>query len=78
MIRFLLRRLAWFAVTLFVVVAVSFFLMRAVKGGPFDAERTLHPAIERNIQARYHLDWPVWQQYLHYIGPLNLDERRAL
>jgi len=72
-IRFLLRRLAWFAVTLFVVVAVSFFLMRAVKGGPFDAERTLHPAIERNIKARYHLDWPLLAQFAQYVGPLNLD-----
>lgn len=73
MLRFLLRRLLWFAVTLFAVVAVSFVLMRQVKGGPFDGERTLHPAIERNIEARYHLDWPVWKQFLQYVGPLNLD-----
>ena len=73
MIRFLLRRLGWFAITLFVVVTISFFLMRAVKGGPFDAERSLHPAIERNIKARYHLDWPKWKQFLQYIGPINLD-----
>ncbi len=77
MIRFLLRRLLWFGITLFIVVAVSFFLMRAVRGGPFDGERTLNPAIERNIKARYHLDWPQWKQFLHYVGPLNLDEHRA-
>ena len=75
MLRFLARRLAWFAVTLFVVVTVSFFLMRQVKGGPFDGERSLNEAIERNVKARYHLDWPVWKQYLHYVGPFNLDER---
>ena len=73
MIRFLLRRLAWFAVTLFAVVTISFFLMRAVKGGPFDAERDLHEAIERNMLARYNLDWPKWKQFLQYIGPINLD-----
>lgn len=72
---FLLRRLAWFAITLWVVVTVSFFLMRSVRGGPFSTERALHPAIERNLRARYHLDWPLWKQYLQYVGPLNLDER---
>ena len=77
MIRFLFRRLFWFAITLFVVMTVSFFLMRAVRGGPFDGERQLHPAIERNLQARYHLDWPKWKQFLQYTGPINLDEKRA-
>jgi oligopeptide transport system permease protein len=75
--RFLLRRLAWFALTLLVVVGVSFAMMRAVRGGPFDAERTLHPVIERTLAARYRLDWPVWKQFLQYAGPLNLDEHRA-
>ncbi|MCA8980343.1 MAG: ABC transporter permease subunit [Planctomycetes bacterium] len=74
MLRFLARRLLWFAITLFVVVTVSFFLMRAVRGGPFDGERALNPAIEANLQARYHLDWPQWKQYLAYIGPFNLDD----
>lgn len=75
MLRFLLRRLLWFAITLLVVVTVSFFLMRSVKGGPFDNERALNESVERNIRARYHLDWPLWKQYLQYVGPLNLDER---
>lgn len=72
---FLLRRFVWFLVTLWIVVTVSFFLMRAVRGGPFDNERALPPEIERNINARYHLDWPLWKQYLQYVGPFNLDER---
>jgi oligopeptide transport system permease protein len=72
---FLLRRFAWFLVTIFVVVTFSFVLMRQVRGGPFDGERSLNPAIEANIQARYHLDWPLWKQYAHYVGPFNLDER---
>lgn len=77
MIRFLARRVLWFGATIFVVVTVSFFLMRSVRGGPFDRERNLDPAILRNIEARYHLDWPAWKQFLHYIGPLNLDIRGA-
>jgi oligopeptide transport system permease protein len=75
LIHFLLRRLMWFAITLFVVMSVSFVLMRSVKGGPFDNERALEPAIEANIKARYHLDWPMWKQFGHYVGPFNLDEK---
>lgn len=78
MLRFLLRRLMWLAITLFVVMGVSFFLMKSVPGGPFDGERTLDPQIEANIQAKYHLDWPLWRQFLHYVGPFNLDDERAL
>ena len=77
MIRFLLRRLLWFAVTLWTVVTISFFLMRSVQGGPFSADRALHPAIEKSLRARYHLDWPMWKQYAQYVGPLNLDKHGA-
>jgi oligopeptide transport system permease protein len=76
-IRFLARRALWFLATLLAVASVSFVLMRSVRGGPFDAERRLDPAIERNLRARYHLDWPVWKQFVAYVGPLNLDEHRA-
>jgi len=43
-----------------------------VRGGPFSGERALAPAIEARLAARYHLDWPVWKQYLQYVGPLDL------
>jgi oligopeptide transport system permease protein len=75
MLSFLLRRLLWFVVTSWIVVTASFFLMRQVPGGPFSGERTLTPEIEAQINAKYHLDWPAWKQYLHYVGPLNLDDR---
>ncbi|MFT5286261.1 MAG: ABC-type dipeptide/oligopeptide/nickel transport system permease component [Planctomycetota bacterium] len=71
---FLVRRFLWFLLTVWIVITVSFFLMRAVPGGPFDTDRTVNAAIERNMKARYHLDWPQWKQYLHYLGPLSLDE----
>ncbi|HTF89035.1 MAG TPA: ABC transporter permease subunit [Planctomycetota bacterium] len=72
MIGFLLRRLAWFALTLWSVVTVAFFLMRAAPGGPFSVERSLAPSIEAALRSRYHLDWPMWKQYLAYIGPFDL------
>jgi len=73
--RFLLMRLGWFVVTVWIVLTVSFVLMRATPGGPFSSERSLDPAVENNIEAHYHLDWPLWKQYAQYVGPLNLDER---
>jgi len=78
MLRFLLRRLLWFFITLFTVMTVTFFLMHSVKGGPFDDERKLDPVIEANIKARYHLDWPLWRQYMQYVGPFNIDDNRAI
>ena len=64
---YLLRRTAWLFLTLWVVITLSFFLTRAVKGGPFDGERKLPPEIERNLRARYHLDRPLVRQYLDYL-----------
>ncbi len=60
---FLLRRSFWIAVTVWVVFTASFFLMKAVPGGPFDRERALDPAIEARLKARYGLDRPLWEQY---------------
>ena len=74
MIGFLLKRLGWMAITLWVVFTVSFFLMREVPGGPFDRERELDPQIKANLEARYHLDEPRWKQYLRELGnTLRLD-----
>ena len=75
MTRFLLGRLVWLVLTVWVVISIAFVVMRATPGGPFSAERALAPEVERNMAARYHLDWPLWRQYLHYVGPFNLDER---
>lgn len=75
MVGFLWRRFLWFLITAFVVITVSFFLMRRVSGGPFSGERSLPPEIQALVEAKYHLDWPEWKQYLHYLGPFNMDER---
>lgn len=74
MTRFLLRRALWFAFTVWATITISFVLMRAVPGGPFSSERKLAPSVEAAVAARYHLDWPLWRQYLQTLGPLNLDE----
>lgn len=70
MIAYALRRLLLAVPTLLALVTVTFLLMRAAPGGPFDRERALPPAIEAALQHAYRLDAPLWQQYLHYLGDL--------
>jgi oligopeptide transport system permease protein len=65
-----LRRLLGALPTLFILVSLTFFMMRAAPGGPFDRERNLPPQIEAAMQAEYHLDRPLWRQYLGYLGGL--------
>ena len=74
MIRFILGRLASGLLVILAVATVSFFLLKAAPGGPFDDERVMPPEIKRNIEKRYHLDWSVPRQYLHYMdGLLPVD-----
>lgn len=62
------KRLLQGVPVLLVVATVTFLLMHAVPGGPFDRDKKLPPEIMANIEAKYHLDKPVWQQYLLYLG----------
>jgi oligopeptide transport system permease protein len=68
MIAYGLRRLASAIPTLFVIITLAFFMMRAAPGGPFDSQRKLTPEVERNIKAAYDLDKPLWRQYVIYLG----------
>lgn len=70
MLNHALKRLLAALPTLLLLVTLAFFLMRAAPGGPFDHERALPPQIETALQAEYHLDQPLWRQYLHYLGGL--------
>lgn len=51
-------------------MTLAFFLIRLAPGGPFDTEKNLPAEIEANLAAKYHLDEPLWQQYLRYLGDL--------
>jgi oligopeptide transport system permease protein len=70
MVSYALRRVLGAIPTLLVIITLAFFMMRAAPGGPFDSQRRLPPEIERNVEAAYQLDKPVYQQYLGYIGRL--------
>jgi oligopeptide transport system permease protein len=52
------------------LIALAFFMIRVAPGGPFDAEKALLPEIEANLRAAYHMDEPLYQQFLRYVGGL--------
>lgn len=64
---FLLRRVATVLVSLFFIVTLTFFMMKAIPGGPFTREKALPPAIEKAINEKYHFDDPLWKQYFDYL-----------
>ncbi len=68
MLRFISRRLLVAIPTLFLVVTLAFFMMRAAPGSPFDSDRKLSPEIEKNIMAHYGMDRPLIEQYQTYVG----------
>jgi oligopeptide transport system permease protein len=70
MMRYFFTRLAGAIPTLFIIITISFFLMRAAPGGPFDQEQALAPEIKANLQRAYGLDQPVWIQYGRYLESL--------
>ncbi|MDR3378101.1 MAG: ABC transporter permease [Verrucomicrobiae bacterium] len=66
---YFLRRLLYAVPLLLLISLLAFVLVHLAPGGPFDRERRpASPEIERNIQAKYHLDEPVWKQYGRYLN----------
>ena len=64
------RRVAIGIPTLWVIITVCFFLMRLTPGGPFDFDAPVPAEILANLRAQYHLDDPLWRQYLTYLENL--------
>ncbi len=65
---YIVRRILWLFVVLFVVSLITFVMEHSVPGGPFDKEKKLSSDIQANLNAKYHLDDPLWQQYLGYLN----------
>jgi len=70
MLRFFAHRLLFAIPTLIVIATLAFALLHATPGGPFDSAKRMPPAIQRSIEARYHLDEPLGRQYLRYMNDL--------
>ena len=56
--------------TLWLLLTLCFFLLRAAPGGPFDQEKAAPPAVIEQLNAQYRLDQPLWRQYVGYLGDL--------
>ncbi|HYF93849.1 MAG TPA: ABC transporter permease [Symbiobacteriaceae bacterium] len=67
MARYILQRVLTMLVVAWVVVTVTFFMMKALPGGPFSSEKKLPDAILKNIERRYKLDRPLMEQYFDYL-----------
>lgn len=70
MLSMLLKRFLGAIPTLFVIVTLSFLMMRLTPGGPFDTGRVVSPEVQANLMRAYHLDEPLIGQYLRYLGDL--------
>ncbi len=67
MTRYIVRRLLYMVVVILVVSIITFGLMHAIPGGPFSREKALPEATLKVLAERYHLDDPLWKQYVDYI-----------
>ncbi len=68
MAAYIVRRIIYMFVVLIVVSGITFVLMHAVPGGPFDGEKKLPPEIQANKEKYYHLNDPLYVQYLSYLS----------
>ncbi len=68
--KYIINRLFAMVITLWIIVTITFFLMHAVPGSPFNQERNTSEAVQQNLEAHYHLDEPVFIQYAIYIKSL--------
>ena len=70
MLRFIARRILETVPVLLIIVTGTFFMIRFVPGGPFTAEKAVPPEVQRNLDAYYHLNDPLWKQYVDYLWDL--------
>ncbi|HEY3755209.1 MAG TPA: ABC transporter permease [Opitutaceae bacterium] len=70
MLRFIGRRLLEAIPVMIIIITATFFVLRLLPGGPFTQEKAVTPEVKRNLEAYYHLDEPLWKQYVEYVTAL--------
>jgi oligopeptide transport system permease protein len=68
--RYILKRFRSSILTLFIVVTLTFFLIRAIPGGPFTDEKAIPPEVMEKVLERYHMNDPLYKQYFDYLKNL--------
>jgi oligopeptide transport system permease protein len=67
---YVIRRVLWMIPLLWAVATITFFLMQAIPGGPFDREKPAPPQVRQNLERKYNLDRPIHVQYVSYMRAL--------
>ena len=65
---YILKRILYAAITIFVLITVTFFMMRLLPGDPFTGGKAVPEETMAALEAKYGLDKPLWQQYFIYMG----------
>lgn len=70
MVRYVANKFFYMLVSLFVLISATFFLMKAIPGDPFTAEKKVPPEIKARLYEQYGLDKPLYHQYFKYLGEI--------
>ena len=72
MTKYIIRRILLFIPVLFLVIITTFVLVRIIPGGPFDfvGDRSLPPQVVANLEEKYHINDPIWKQFIDYLWDL--------
>ncbi len=68
MLKYAVKRILLAIVTVFIIAAITFFALNAIPGGPFATEKAKDPAVQAQLEKRFHLDRPVPEQFLLYLN----------
>ncbi|MCI1943648.1 ABC transporter permease [Clostridium luticellarii] len=70
MSKYILKRLFYSIITIWIVISITFLLMHLIPGGPFDDEKKLPPQIKAKLEEKFGLDKPLGTQYTTYLGDI--------
>ncbi|MEK5522228.1 peptide ABC transporter permease [Heyndrickxia sporothermodurans] len=65
--RYIVKRFVAMLITIWVITTLTFFLMHSIPGSPFNEERNTNEHVRKNLEAHYHLDKPLYEQYFTYL-----------
>lgn len=68
--KYIIKRVLLALLSVFIIIAITFFAMNAIPGGPFNKEKATDPAVIAVLEARFNLDKPVGTQFLLYLNNL--------
>ncbi|HEV7966457.1 MAG TPA: oligopeptide ABC transporter permease OppB [Candidatus Acidoferrales bacterium] len=74
MLRYTVSRLLGAIPTILVIITLAFLLLHTAPGGPFDSQKKIPPEIKASIERKYHLDEPLYKQYLRYLAGILVGD----